>query len=70
MDQILVPVAVKLHIVGEQQAESCCSSHFLTGYFWIRQESDATSTICSVCIVGGMTGHAFDAAHGERKISI
>ena len=33
MDQILVPVAVKLHIVGEQQAESCCSSHFLTGYF-------------------------------------
>ena len=26
-------VAVKLHIVGEQQAESCCSSHFLTGYF-------------------------------------
>ena len=33
MDQILVPVAVKLHIVGEQQAESCCSSHFLTDYF-------------------------------------
>ena len=33
MDQILVPVAVKLHIVGEQQAESCCSSHFMTGYF-------------------------------------
>ena len=32
MDQILVPVAVKLHIVGEQQAESCCSSHFLTDY--------------------------------------
>ena len=33
MDQILVPVAVKLHIVGEQQAESGCSSHFMTGYF-------------------------------------
>lgn len=33
MDQILVPVAVKLHIVGEQQTESCCSSHFLTDYF-------------------------------------
>ena len=32
MDQILVPVAVKLHIVGEQQAESCCSSHFMTGH--------------------------------------
>ena len=33
MDQILVPTTVKLHIVGEQQAESCCSSHFMTGYF-------------------------------------
>ena len=40
MDQILVPVAVKLipahvqlHRIGEQQAESCCSSHFLTDYF-------------------------------------
>lgn len=32
MDQILVPVAVKLHIIGEQQAESCCSSHIKTGY--------------------------------------
>lgn len=32
MDQILVPAAVKLHIVGEQQAESCCSRHFRTGY--------------------------------------
>ena len=32
MDQILVPVAVKLHIVGEQQAESCCSNHF-SGHF-------------------------------------
>ena len=33
MDQILVPVAVKLHIVGEQQAESCCSPHLMAGYF-------------------------------------
>lgn len=33
MDQILVPVAVKLHIIGEQQAESCYSSHIKTGYF-------------------------------------
>ena len=32
MDQILVPV-IKLHIVSEQQAESCCSHHFLPGYF-------------------------------------
>jgi len=28
IDQILVPV-IKLHIVSEQQAESCCSHHFL-----------------------------------------
>ena len=28
MDQILVPAAVKLHITGEQQAESCCSPHW------------------------------------------
>ena len=32
MDQILIPTTVKLHIVGEQQAGACCSSHFLTGY--------------------------------------
>ena len=32
MDQILVPVS-KLHIVNEQQAEPCCSHHFLPGYF-------------------------------------
>ncbi len=32
MDQILVPTTVKLHIVGEQQAGACCSSHFLTDY--------------------------------------
>mgnify|MGYP000785512579 CR=1 FL=1 len=32
IDQILVPV-IKLHIVSEQQAESCCSHHFLPGYF-------------------------------------
>ena len=33
MDQILVPVAVELHIIDEQQDESCCSNHFKTGYF-------------------------------------
>ena len=32
MDQILVPV-IKLHIVSEQQAETCCSHYFLPGYF-------------------------------------
>ena len=32
MDQILVPV-IKLHIVSEQQAETCCSHRFLPGYF-------------------------------------
>lgn len=26
MDQILIPVSVKLHIFNEQQAEACCSS--------------------------------------------
>lgn len=26
LDQILVPMTVKLHIVGEQQSEHCCSS--------------------------------------------
>lgn len=33
MDQILVPVRAKLHIVGEQQAESCCSVLYMTGYY-------------------------------------
>ena len=29
MDQILIPTAKKLHIVGEQQGEPCCSNHFI-----------------------------------------
>ena len=29
MDQILIRTAKKLHIVGEQQGEPCCSNHFL-----------------------------------------
>ena len=33
MDQILVPVKAQLHIVGEQQAEPCCSSFFQIGCF-------------------------------------
>lgn len=33
MDQILIPTQVKLHIAGEQQDDSCCSHHFMTGYF-------------------------------------
>ena len=33
MDQILIPVAEKLHIIGEQQAEPCCSPHFTAGCF-------------------------------------
>ena len=33
MDQILVPVKAKLHIVGEQQAEPCCSIIFQIGCF-------------------------------------
>lgn len=32
MEQILVPVRAKLHIVGEQQGEPCCSNHFMTGH--------------------------------------
>lgn len=33
MDQILIPVTTKLHIYGEQQGESCCSSHFIPRFF-------------------------------------
>ena len=63
IDQILVPV-IKLHIVSEQQAESCCSHHFLPGYFGY---GDTASTICSVCIACCVTGHAFSFAHGKRS---
>ena len=49
MDEILVPVTSQLHIVGEQQGEPCCSSLF-DRLFWIRQESDATSTIFPVSL--------------------
>ena len=67
MDQILVPV-IKLHIVSEQQAEPCCSHSFLPRLFWIRQASDAASTICSMCVAGCVTGHAFSFTHGKIKI--
>lgn len=33
MDQILIPVKVKLNIYGEQQDKTCCSSLFMTDYF-------------------------------------
>ena len=33
MDQILVPTAKKLHTVGEQQGEPCCSNLFQVGCF-------------------------------------
>ena len=33
MDQILVPTAKKLHTVGEQQGEPCCSNLFQIGCF-------------------------------------
>ena len=36
LEQILVPTTVKLHIVGEQQAESCCSPHFMSDYRHLR----------------------------------
>ena len=66
MDQILVPV-IKLHIVNEQQAEPCCSHHFIPRLFWIRQASDAAFTICSVCIACCVTDHALSFAHGKRS---
>ena len=33
MDEILVPVRAQLHIVGEQQAEPCCSNLFLIAFY-------------------------------------
>lgn len=33
MDQILIPVETKLHIYGEQQDKSCCSSFYMTDFF-------------------------------------
>ena len=62
MDQILIPAAVKLHIVGEQQAESCCSNHFMTGYFGYGKSPMQLQP----CIASGMTSHTFGAAPGER----
>ena len=46
MDQILVPV-IKLHIVSEQQAESCCSHHFLPGYFGYGKRRDGCHFLCA-----------------------
>lgn len=33
MEEILVPAAVQLHMVREQQAEACCSHCFMTDSF-------------------------------------
>ena len=33
LEQILIPVAEHPDIVSEQQAEPCCSHHFISGYF-------------------------------------
>ena len=66
MDQILVPAAVKLHIIGEQQAEPCCSSILYGRLFWMRQESEATSTICSARAASGAARRAFGARDGKR----
>lgn len=63
MEQILIPAQGQLHMFGEQQAESLLLKSFFRP-FWIRQESNATSTICPVCFVGSMTSHAFNAAPG------
>ena len=46
MDQILVPV-IKLHIVSEQQAETCCSHHFLPGYFGYGKRRDGCHFLCA-----------------------
>ena len=42
MDQILVPTAIKLHTVGEQQGEPCCSNLFPVS--------------CSVMIIATISG--------------
>ena len=66
MDQILIPTTVKLHIVGEQQAEYCCSSLFFTRLFWMRQGFDAASTICPACVAGGVICFAASDACGKE----
>ena len=64
MDQILVPVKAKLHIVGEQQAEPCCSSFFRSAVL------DTTGVRCnfnhyyrSRCL---LRENAFGAAFGAE----
>ena len=51
MDQILVPVAVKLHIIGEQQAESCCSPHFRLSSASLRDKN--TVAVRYICRTDG-----------------
>lgn len=65
IDQILVPV-IKLHIVSEQQAESCCSHHFSPA---ILDTASVRCSFhhCSVCIACCVTGHTFSCAHGKDQ---
>lgn len=62
MDQILIPTQVKLHIADEQQDNSCCSHHFMTGYFGYgkSQAGSITSNIfifCSYCSFSKRRNH-------------
>ncbi len=48
MDQILVPVALKLHICDEQQAEPCCSVFYLTGWFGRGRNPAPLQALCRI----------------------
>ena len=52
MDQILVPMTVKLHIAGEQQSEHCCSSLFAplfcSGYIVMRRAAAVIEPVVHV----------------------
>ena len=65
IDQILVPV-IKLHIVSEQQAESCCSHHFLPGYFGYGKRPMQLLPFAPPALPA-VTGHTFSCAHGKDQ---
>ena len=68
MEQILVPRPIEYHVYGEQQAEACCSIHYLTGYFGCGKSPMQLQPF-SVPSVGYMQKHVASIVHGAIDFS-
>ena len=64
IEQILVPMPIEYHAYDEQQAETCCSIYYLTGYFGCGKSPMQLQPF-SVPAVDDMAKHVADIDHGD-----